>query len=40
MQFIALLISTILIVGDLTFMPALVLGPMAEHLVVQAGLTY
>lgn len=35
--FIALLIATILIVGGLTFFPALALGPVAEHLSLNAG---
>ncbi|WP_114395835.1 potassium-transporting ATPase subunit KdpA [Oleisolibacter albus] len=35
--FIVLLIGTILIVGGLTFFPALALGPIAEHLSLQAG---
>ncbi|VFS34042.1 potassium-transporting ATPase subunit A [Yokenella regensburgei] len=30
--FIGLLIGTILLVGALTFIPALALGPVAEHL--------
>ncbi|MGB9097049.1 potassium-transporting ATPase subunit KdpA [Erwinia sp.] len=32
--FIALLIGTVLLVGALTFIPALALGPVAEHLVM------
>jgi K+-transporting ATPase ATPase A chain len=39
-QFVGLLIGTIVIVGGLTFLPALVLGPVAEHFVMHAGLTY
>ncbi|MQP68433.1 potassium-transporting ATPase subunit KdpA [Niveispirillum sp. SYP-B3756] len=35
--FIGLLIATIVIVGGLTFFPALALGPIAEHLSLQAG---
>ena len=35
--FTALLVSTILIVGALTFFPALSLGPILEHLLMQAG---
>jgi len=35
--FTALLISTILIVSALTFFPALSLGPILEHLMMQAG---
>jgi K+-transporting ATPase ATPase A chain len=30
--FVALLIAVVLIVGSLTFLPALALGPIAEHL--------
>ncbi|WP_461211693.1 potassium-transporting ATPase subunit KdpA [Desulfocurvus sp. DL9XJH121] len=30
--FIGLLIGTVLLVGALTFVPALALGPVAEHL--------
>jgi K+-transporting ATPase ATPase A chain len=35
--FTTLLVSTILIVGALTFFPALSLGPILEHLLMQAG---
>jgi K+-transporting ATPase ATPase A chain len=35
--FSALLVSVILIVGALTFFPALSLGPVAEHFVAAAG---
>jgi potassium-transporting ATPase potassium-binding subunit len=35
--FTALLVSTILIVGALTFFPALSLGPILEHLLMSAG---
>jgi potassium-transporting ATPase potassium-binding subunit len=35
--FSALLVSTILIVGALTFFPALSLGPILEHLLMNAG---
>ncbi|MCJ9671049.1 MULTISPECIES: potassium-transporting ATPase subunit KdpA [unclassified Neorhizobium] len=35
--FVGLLVGTILIVGGLTFMPALALGPVVEHLVMIAG---
>jgi potassium-transporting ATPase potassium-binding subunit len=38
--FSALLVSVILIVGALTFFPALSLGPIAEHFVALAGKTY
>ena len=37
MQFVGLLVGTILIVGGLTFFPALALGPIAEHFAMQAG---
>jgi potassium-transporting ATPase potassium-binding subunit len=35
--FVALLVSVILIVGALTFFPALSLGPVVEHFLMQAG---
>ena len=35
--FVILLIGVILIVGGLTFFPALALGPIVEHLALQAG---
>jgi K+-transporting ATPase ATPase A chain len=35
--FVGLLVGVILIVGGLTFFPALSLGPIVEHLAVQAG---
>jgi len=35
--FSGLLVSVILIVGALTFFPALSLGPVAEHFVAAAG---
>ena len=38
--FISLLICTIAIVGGLTFFSALTLGPLAEHLALQAGASY
>jgi K+-transporting ATPase ATPase A chain len=40
MQFVGLLVGTVVIVGGLTFFPALALGPVAEHFAMQAGLTY
>jgi K+-transporting ATPase ATPase A chain len=40
LQFIALLIATIVIVGGLTFFPALALGPLAEHLAMIHGLQF
>ena len=38
--FTGLLISVILIVGALTFFPALSLGPILEHLMMTAGKTF
>ncbi len=38
--FVGLLVGVILIVGGLTFFPALSLGPVAEHLAMQTGITY
>ncbi len=35
--FVALLVSVVLIVGALTFVPALALGPVAEHLMMIGG---
>src|SRR5207247_708867 len=35
--FAALLVGVILIVGGLTFFPALSLGPVVEHLMMRAG---
>jgi K+-transporting ATPase ATPase A chain len=35
--FVVLLISTVLVVGALTFIPALALGPIAEHLAMIGG---
>ena len=35
--FVALLVGVILIVGALTFFPALALGPLVEHLLMGAG---
>ncbi|WP_421838631.1 potassium-transporting ATPase subunit KdpA [Novosphingobium sp.] len=37
---IALLIGTILLVGGLTFLPSLALGPVADHVTGLAGTTY
>ena len=36
-QFTALLVGVIVVVGGLTFLPALVLGPVAEHVAMIAG---
>jgi K+-transporting ATPase ATPase A chain len=38
--FTVLLVSVILIVGALTFFPALSLGPIVEHLLMYAGKTF
>jgi K+-transporting ATPase ATPase A chain len=38
--FVGLLVGVILIVGGLTFFPALALGPIAEHLAMQAGTVF
>jgi K+-transporting ATPase ATPase A chain len=38
--FTVLLIGVVLIVGALTFFPALSLGPILEHLLMQAGKTF
>lgn len=38
--FIGLLIAVILIVGGLTFFPALSLGPVIEHLLMNSGITF
>jgi len=38
--FVVMLISVVIIVGALTFFPALTLGPLLEHLFVQIGKTF
>lgn len=38
--FVVLLIGTILIVGGLTFFPALSLGPVIEHLLMKQGISF
>jgi K+-transporting ATPase ATPase A chain len=38
--FSVLLVGVILIVGALTFFPALSLGPILEHLMMTAGKTF
>ena len=38
--FVGLLVGVILIVGGLTFFPALALGPIVEHLAMSAGQTF
>ena len=37
--FVILLIGTVLLVGALTFVPALALGPLVEHLILMSGLS-
>jgi K+-transporting ATPase ATPase A chain len=39
-MFVVLLIGVILIVGALTFFPVLSLGPIVEHFLMQAGVTF
>ncbi len=39
-MFVGLLVSVILIVGALTFLPVLSLGPLVEHLLMQSGQTF
>jgi K+-transporting ATPase ATPase A chain len=38
--FVVMLVSVVIIVGALTFFPALTLGPLLEHLFVQIGKTF
>lgn len=38
--FIGLLVATVVVVGGLTFFPALALGPVVEHLAMQAGASF
>jgi len=38
--FVGLVVGVILITGGLTFLPSLALGPIAEHLAMQAGTLY
>ncbi len=38
--FVGVLVGVILIVGGLTYLPALSLGPVAEHFAMQAGASY
>jgi len=38
--FVGLLIAVILIVGGLTFFPALALGPIVEHILMNSGVTF
>ena len=39
-MFVALAVGVILIVGGLTFFPALALGPIVEHFALAAGTVY
>jgi K+-transporting ATPase ATPase A chain len=36
-MFVVLLVAVVIIVGALTFLPALTLGPVVEHLLMQQG---
>ena len=38
--FVGLVVGVILIVGGLTFFPALALGPLVEHLAANAGMSF
>jgi K+-transporting ATPase ATPase A chain len=38
--FVTLLVIVVLILGGLTFFPALALGPIAEHVAMAAGQTF
>jgi len=38
--FVGLVVGVILIIGGLTFFPALALGPIVEHLAMTAGTTF
>ena len=38
--FVIMLVGTVIIVGSLTFFPVFVLGPILEHLLLQAGRTF
>ena len=38
--FVVMLVGTVIIVGALTFFPVFVLGPILEHLLMQAGMTF
>ena len=40
LTFVLLLLSVILILGALTFMPALMLGPVAEYFLMNLGITF
>jgi K+-transporting ATPase ATPase A chain len=40
MLFISLLIGVILVIGGLTFFPALSLGPVIEHLLLTHGISF
>jgi K+-transporting ATPase ATPase A chain len=38
--FVLLLVGIVLIIGGLTFFPALALGPIVEHMAMRAGLLF
>ena len=38
--FVGLVVGVIVIIGGLTFFPALALGPIVEHLAMTAGTTF
>jgi K+-transporting ATPase ATPase A chain len=38
--FVVLLIGTVILVGALTFLPALAIGPIVEHFLMHAGTTF
>jgi K+-transporting ATPase ATPase A chain len=38
--FVVMLVSVVIIVGALSFFPPLALGPLLEHLFIQAGRTF
>jgi K+-transporting ATPase ATPase A chain len=38
--FVIMLVGTVIVVGALTFFPVFVLGPILEHLLLQAGRTF
>ena len=38
--FVILLVGAVIVVGALTFFPVFVLGPILEHLLLQAGRTF
>jgi K+-transporting ATPase ATPase A chain len=38
--FVGVIVGTVILVGALTFFPALALGPIVEHLLLGAGSTF